>query len=198
VVRGFLLGWKMSEESDVHGIISERSQGLVDYAYRFARDAHGEQKRKYTGEPYINHPVAVAKIVMTCDDHNVTQIVAAILHDVIEDTDTTRKDIINAGFTWWAADMVVELSDVSKPEDGNRAIRKAMDRDHLAGISDKAKTVKLADCIHNSISITKYDPDFAKVYMREMQVLIPLLSGGNSKLFERAMRMIIDYYVGPK
>jgi len=179
-----------------HGIIYPRSQGLIDFAYRYANDAHGDQVRKYTGEPYINHPVAVAKIVMTCDYVDVTMVVAALLHDVIEDTDKTHQDIMDAGFTRWAADMVVELSDVSRPEDGNRAARKEMDRNHLAGISDHAKTVKIADLIHNSYSITKHDPNFARVYMREKQLLLPLLVGGDQGLMDRANRIIIDYYVG--
>jgi len=185
----------MSKDSDIHGILMPRSQELIDYAYRFARDAHGEQKRKYTGEPYINHPVAVANIVMTTDP-DCEMVCAALMHDLIEDTEETFESISDAGFRDSIAKLVVELSDVSKPEDGNRAVRKAMDRDHLSTISDRAKTVKLADCIHNSLSIVKHDKDFAKVYMREMQSLIPMLKGGNVELFERANRMIIDYYVG--
>lgn len=181
----------------MHGIVYSRSQGLIDFAYTYAKYAHGDQRRKYTGEPYINHPVAVAKIVMTTNP-DCEMIAAAILHDVIEDTSRTYEDIRDAGFMVGIANLVRELSDVSRPEDGNRATRKAMDRDHLAGISNRGKTIKLADCIHNSISITKYDPNFAKVYMREMQALIPLLSGGDEVLFERTNRMIIDYYVGPK
>jgi len=47
----------------MHGIKHSRSQALIDHAYAFAKSAHEGQVRKYTGEPYINHPVEVAKIV---------------------------------------------------------------------------------------------------------------------------------------
>ena len=184
----------MSEESEVHGIIMDRSQGLIDYAYCFARDAHGDQKRKYTGEPYINHPVAVAHIVMTTDP-DCEMVCAALMHDVIEDTAKTFEDIRDAGFRDGIARLVVELSDVSKPEDGNRATRKAMDREHLAGISDRAKTIKLADLIHNSGSIAKYDQDFSKVYMREKRLLLPLLEGGDPGLMALAESIVDKYYM---
>ena len=173
----------------------ERSQGLIDHAYRFARDAHGDQKRKYTGEPYINHPIAVAHIVMTTDP-DCEMVCAALLHDVIEDTSKTYEDIRDVGFGDSIARLVVELSDVSKPEDGNRAFRKAMDREHLARACDRAKTVKLADLINNSESITKYDPNFASVYMKEKQLLLPLLKGGDQSLMDSAYRIIVDYYEG--
>jgi len=182
----------------MHGIIYERSQDLIDFAVKFGNEAHGDQVRKYTGEPYINHPIAVAKIVMTCDYYDVDMVTSAILHDVIEDTTITHQDIMRAGFGCTVANMVVEPSDVSKPEDGNRAIRKAMDREHLSGISDRAKTVKLADLIHNSESITQHDPGFAKVYMKEMQLLLGLLKDGDKELWNTLSRIIIDYYLGPK
>lgn len=182
----------------MHGIIYERSQGLIDSAVIFGNKAHGDQVRKYTGEPYINHPIAVAKIVMGCDYYDVDMVVAAILHDVIEDTPVTREDIIDAGFGGGVADLVVELSDASRPEDGNRATRKAIDREFLSAVSNRAKTVKLADLINNSESITEYDPDFAKVYMKEKQLLLEVLHGGDAELMERANQIIIDYYLGPK
>lgn len=176
-----------------HGITSPKSQELVNFAYEYAKEAHGDQKRKYTGEPYINHPVAVAKIVMGVP-HNIDMLCAALLHDVIEDTERTYEDIRDVGFMFPIADMVVELSDVSKPEDGNRAFRKQLDREHLATISNHAKTVKLADLINNSESITRHDAGFAKVYMKEKKLLLPLLEGGDHKLMEIATKIVDDYY----
>jgi len=183
----------MTTESDVHGLIMPRSQELIDYAYRYARDAHGDQKRKYTGEPYINHPVSVANIVMTTNP-DCEMVCAALMHDLIEDTDETFESIRDAGFREGIARLVVELSDVSKPEDGNRATRKAIDREHLSTISDRAKTIKLADLIDNSSSITEYDPDFSKVYMKEKSLLLPVLKGGDSVLMSRANEIVNDYY----
>ncbi len=179
---------------DEHGIVLPRSQALVDMAYEFAKKAHGNQKRKYTGEPYVNHPVAVAKIVMEVFP-DVDCVCAALLHDVIEDTDATYQDLIDAGFMFPIADLVRELSDVSKPEDGNRATRKEIDRQHTAKASGRGKTVKLADLINNTDSITQYDPNFAKVYMNEKRKLLQVLKGGNSELMERALKLVSDYYL---
>ena len=178
-----------------HGIIHNRSQGLIDAAYRFAKIAHGDQKRKYTGESYIIHPVAVAKIVASVTDGCV-EIAAALLHDVIEDTDKTYDDIFNAGFRHLVANLVLEVTDVSKPEDGNRAIRKEIDRQHLAKASPSGQTIKLADLIHNTESIVKYDPGFAQVYMREKQLLLEVLTKGDKTLYKHAQKLVFDYMEG--
>ena len=68
---------------------------------------------------------------------------AALLHDVLEDTEVTYA-VLHQEFGLVVADYVLWLSDVSKPEDGNRKVRKQMDLDHTAASSPAAKTVKLA------------------------------------------------------
>jgi len=176
-----------------HGIIHSRSQGLIDFAYEFAKEAHGEQKRKYTGEPYINHPVEVAQIVSDVTE-DCEMICAALLHDVIEDCGVTWSDLMHEGFGAGIACMVNMLSDISRPNDGNRAARKAIDRVHIAGGSPRAHTVKLADLISNTASITKYDPGFAKVYMNEKSLLLPILRDGDAVLWERANSLVLEYY----
>lgn len=161
-------------------------------AIQFAIVAHGEQKRKYTGEPYILHPLAVAQIVRRVSN-NENALVAAVLHDVIEDTDVGVEEIIKEfGFT--VANMVDWLTDKSKPEDGNRAIRKKIDRDSLAEASPIVKTIKLADLIHNSESILAYDEKFAKVYMKEKSQLLAVLRGGDEALFKEATDIVDSYY----
>jgi (p)ppGpp synthase/HD superfamily hydrolase len=172
-----------------HGITHTRSQGLIDFAYRYAKEAHGNQKRKYTGQPYITHPVAVANIVATvttdCD-----MLAAALLHDVLEDTDRTYDDIRDAGFGFTVADLVLELTDVSKPEDGNRATRKEIDRMHLATVSASAKTIKLADLIHNTESICRYDEGFARIFMKEKEALLAVLTEGDATLYAHATEIV--------
>ncbi len=175
-----------------HGIKHKRSQALINFAYKFAKEAHGEQKRKYTGEPYINHPVAVAKIVtIVTDDCEI--ICAALLHDVIEDTEVTYEEI-KSEFWHSIADLVLAVSDVSVPEDGNRSVRKAIDRDHLSKASNRAKTIKLADLIDNSSSITRYDPGFARVYMNEKAALLDVLKEGDHTLYKQALKIVANYY----
>ncbi|MEG1372186.1 MAG: HD domain-containing protein, partial [Mucinivorans sp.] len=65
---------------------------LIRSAYEFARDAHRGVKRK-SGEPYITHPLSVARIVVAEIGLGVKSVVAALLHDVVEDTDYTVEDI---------------------------------------------------------------------------------------------------------
>ena len=60
------------------------------------------------------------------------------------------------------AKLVVELTDVSKPEDGNRKTRKAIDRDKLAGVSAEAQTIKYADLTSNGRDIGQNDPKLRK------------------------------------
>ena len=139
----------------------------------FATAAHGEQKRKYSAAPYIVHPIRVAQKMI---EHGADtgQIKAALLHDVVEDTPVTI-DEIGYRFGKDVAELVGYLTDVSKPEDGNRTVRKAKDREHLASASPRAKSVKLADIIDNGHDITNNDPGFAKVYIKEIKSVLGVL-----------------------
>ena len=139
-------------------------------AHAFAAKAHAsiDQRRKYTNDPYIVHPVSVASIVAAAGGSEV-MIAAAFLHDVVEDTPVTIEEV-EAEFGSEVARLVAELTDVSRPEDGNRKARKAIDRDHSAAASPEGQTIKLADLIDNSETITAYDPNFAVVYMREKRL----------------------------
>jgi (p)ppGpp synthase/HD superfamily hydrolase len=146
---------------------------LILLARTFAGRAHRGQVRKYTGEPYINHPVEVADIVRR---HNGSpeMIAAALLHDVVEDTDVTLDDI-RREFGEAVANLVEDLTDVSRPDDGNRATRKAMDREHTARASAAAMVIKAADLISNTSSIVEHDPNFAKVYLKEKRALLDVM-----------------------
>lgn len=175
-----------------HGIICSRSQPLIDQAYRFAVNAHGDQKRKYTGEPYVNHCVEVAKIVQSAGG-DIEMICAALLHDTIEDTPVTHEELVKEchGFYAGIADLVLWLSDVSKPEDGNRAVRKTIDRIRIGQAPARAKTIKLADLISNSASIINHDPKFAKTYLAEKRLLLNVLKEGDSTLWSRANDILL-------
>jgi (p)ppGpp synthase/HD superfamily hydrolase len=165
---------------------------LVQKAKAYATRAHEGQVRKYTGVPYIVHPIEVMEIVRTVK-HDDTMLAAALLHDVVEDTDCTLDDI-RAEFGEDVTSLVADLTDVSELGDGNRQTRKAKDRAHSAGASDSAQTVKLADLINNSLDIVKHDPSFAKVYMVEKFLLLGVLTHGDKILFRRALKLVVDYY----
>jgi (p)ppGpp synthase/HD superfamily hydrolase len=162
-------------------------------AARFAVIAHGRQVRKYTGEPYIAHPLAVAAAYMAAEREDFVGGAAAILHDVVEDTPVTEAEVREL-FGDDVGDLVMEVTNASKPEDGNRAARKAIDREHLAKASYKGKTIKLADVIDNLKSIMQHDPHFAKIYMTEKRELLPLLKGGNADLFRELSALIESYF----
>ncbi len=175
-----------------HEIVSRRSQGLIDFALSYATAAHGDQRRKYTGEPYIIHPIAVAQTVALVTD-DVNMISAAFLHDVIEDTDRTYEDIKDAGFGYDIAELVLGMTDVSVSEDGNRETRKRLDRDHLAVQSSQVQTIKLADLIDNSKSIIMYGGKFAPVYMAEKKLLLEVLTKGDKSLRETALEIVKNF-----
>jgi len=112
---------------------------IITKAKRFAINAHGDinHRRKYTGEPYVFHSIEASNIVASVTkDLNV--IAAALLHDVVEDTPCTSEDIYEI-FGADIGQLVAEVTDISKPSDGNRAVRKAKDREHLAGASVRGK-----------------------------------------------------------
>ena len=163
---------------------------LVERARLFAEAAHGriDHRRKYTGVAYTEHLRQVADLVSeVTDDPEI--LAAAWLHDTIEDTPVTVRDIETA-FGPALAGLVVELTDVSRPGDGNRAARKAIDLHHLAAASPRAKTVKLADLIDNCLDICANDPGFARTYITEMNALLGVLKEGDNGLYSRASEVL--------
>lgn len=166
---------------------------LISNAFIYALAAHTaiNQRRKYTGEPYINHSIEVADIVLCAPDTTDTIVAAAYLHDVVEDTAVTNDDIRET-FGDEVVDLVGWLTDVSKPEDGNRATRKAIDREHIARAPAEAQTIKLADLISNGRTILTHDKKFAKVYLEEKRLLLDVLTKGDKWLHERASKIVED------
>jgi len=161
-------------------------QRAKDFATRY--HASIDHKRKYTGEPYITHPAAVVELVRGVP-HTEAMICAAWLHDTVEDTPCTLGEIERV-FGFEVAALVEMLTDVSKPSDGKRAVRKAIDREHTAKASPQAKTIKLADLIDNTRSIVERDPSFAKVYLAEKALLLEVLRDGDATLWEMAHGMM--------
>ena len=165
---------------------------VVTKAAAFAKAAHEsiDQRRKYSNEPYIVHPQAVAETVATVTDDPAT-IAAAWLHDVVEDTPISI-DEIKTEFGADIAGLVADLTDVSKPTDGNRNERKAIDREHTAKADVRAKTVKLADVINNLNDLVRQDPKFAVTYLAEKELLLKVLTDGNPTLFKQAEQVIAE------
>jgi guanosine-3',5'-bis(diphosphate) 3'-pyrophosphohydrolase len=163
---------------------------IVERARVFATAAHAAvgQVRKYTFEPYIVHPAEVAKIVRDAGGSE-AMVAAAWLHDTVEDTGVTIETI-RAEFGVEVAELVGWLTDVSRPEHGNRAHRKALDRAHSAAAPAEAQTVKLADLIANTRSIMAHDVAFAKTYLEEKRLLLAVMTKGDARLMAEARKFI--------
>ena len=130
--------------------ISDEGRERILKAFDFANNAHAGVKRK-SGEPYIIHPLAVAKIVSGEIGLGVTSIVAAILHDVVEDTDYTLEDIRNlfGPKVSRVVDGLTKLSDeITSQHDSKQATNF---RKMLMTLSDDVRVIliKLADRLHN-------------------------------------------------
>jgi (p)ppGpp synthase/HD superfamily hydrolase len=159
---------------------------LVERARAFAIAAHAAvgQRRKYTDEPYHVHLAAVAQRVQSVP-HTESMVAAAWLHDTREDTHVSHE-LLAAEFGSEVAELVDELTDVSRPGDGNRATRKALDRAHLAQASTAAQTIKLADLIDNTSSIVQFAPAFARIYLDEKRALLDVLVHADATLLAQA------------
>lgn len=163
---------------------------LVRKARLFATQAHRriDQRRKYTNQPYEVHLKAVAGLVASVSD-DPHCLAAAWLHDTVEDTSATLEEI-EAEFGREVSEIVSDLTDVSKPGDGNRATRKAIDLAHSAEASIRAKTIKLADLIDNCRDICRHDDRFARVYLSEMAALLQVLQQGDPVLLVKATKTL--------
>jgi len=160
-----------------------RTSPLIERARVFATTAHEAvgQKRKYTDEPYIIHPTQVARIVQSVPGHTAQMVASAYLHDVIEDTKVTEDELF-VEFGEEVTNLVVWLTKITKPEDGNRAHRMNLERVRLGKAPAEAQTVKVADLIANAGSIMEFDPSFAKVYLKEKKELLDVLTKADATL----------------
>lgn len=166
---------------------------IIEKARKFAIEAHGQQVRKYTGEPYWHHCQAVAELVASTGADTDT-VAAAWLHDTVEDCEVDVATIGNV-FNGRIAMFVYYLTDTPKGY-GNRRERKDRDVNRLATAPAPVQTIKLADLIDNTSSIVEHDPQFAKLYLAEKRTLLSVLTKGNSDLYSRAFELAHQNYTG--
>lgn len=130
--------------------LTPEDKKLIRKAFGVAVDAHQEQRRK-SGEAYIFHPIAVAKIVASEIGLGATSIAAALLHDVVEDTDITVLDIEKM-FNPKVAQLVEGLTKISKiQKDLNSSMQAENFRKMILTLNDDVRVIliKLADRLHN-------------------------------------------------
>ncbi len=171
---------------------------LEEKALKFATEAHGrfKEKRKFTGEDYIVHPIAVVELVKQYTNKE-TVIAAAYLHDYLEslfphDYDFGCK-VLEDNFSQEVSSLVYELSNTYSRyfiSELNRTERKILENHRLQKASSDAKLIKLCDiydnCSHLPAKESK-DFDFTKLYIREKLEQIEYLSSKNdNEVFKKA------------
>ncbi len=136
--------------------ITSPDLNLIFDALAFAAAKHRLQKRKSRGTPYINHPIEVARLLVTVGGIKDEEVLAAaILHDTIEDTETTAEEI-EERFGKTVLDMVLECTDDKSLPKAERKRRQIENASHK---SPSAKCLKIADKISNVNDIGEHPPE---------------------------------------
>lgn len=164
------------------------------HALAFAAHKHRDQRRKDAeASPYINHPIALADLLVNAGDiDDITVLAAAILHDTIEDTETTADELERE----FGSEITAAVLAVSDDKTLDKAERKRLQIEHAASLTRTAKLVKLADKICNVRDVANSPPanwtlerrrtyfDWAKAVVDELRGVHP----GLEALFDEAYR----------
>lgn len=166
---------------------------------RWVQDTHGEQKRKYTGEPYWKHCYEVAQ---HASEYNIKLgVEIGLCHDLIEDTECTLPDLLrflmSSGYdnkeslfiTFCVDDLTDEYTKEKYPT-LNRKARKELEAERLGNAHPDAQSVKYCDLINNTDSICEHDPKFAKIYLKEKKMILSRMSDGHYKIKQDCERQV--------
>lgn len=174
---------------------------LLEAVRNYADAAHGSQRRKYSPDRYIVHPI---RVMETCSAFTQDPAIlsAALLHDVLEDTKFTRQQlqdflmtIMDEGNASRTLRFVIELTDIYTKENYphyNRRKRKRKEADRIEKTSAESQTIKYADIIDNVPEITEHDPDFANTFLHECKQLLSRMKKGNQELYQRAVDVVTE------
>jgi guanosine-3',5'-bis(diphosphate) 3'-pyrophosphohydrolase len=138
---------------------SKMDQRMIRKAFKFANEAHKGTRRR-SGEPYILHPIAVAKIVTYEMGLGTKSVVCALLHDVVEDTDYSIEDIENQ-FGKKVSSIIDGLTKISGVFDNQSSLQAENFRKMLLTLSDDVRVIliKLADRLHNMRTLDSLPPN---------------------------------------
>ena len=160
---------------EINQYVSRAQVMEIEKAYEFAKKAHGNQIR-YTGEPYITHPVAVAQILAQMRMDPPT-LMAAILHDVIEDTPVTEADLIEH-FGKEVTDLVDGVTKLTQIHFENYAQAQAENfrKMIMAMASDiRIILIKLADRLHNMRTLSGLPPEKKRrISLETLEIFAPI------------------------
>lgn len=177
--------------------LTKQQEKLFDFVKKW----HGDQKRKYTYEPYWYHLWNVANIVSKFVPNTIE---IALCHDLFEDTKCTPRDLSNhltqdcnysLGYATAVVNGVKNLTDVFTKEAyplENRAERKLKEAYRLSYVGSACQSIKYADLIDNTRSIVLYDPGFSKTYIPEAIELLNRLRIGNIYLLLQLASILQD------
>jgi (p)ppGpp synthase/HD superfamily hydrolase len=169
-------------------ILNKQQELLLE----FVKAKHGSQMRKYTNTPYWEHLVRVAEL---SSEHILNPIVVevALCHDLFEDTLCNYTELNNflhtIGYShedsYIICQFVTELTDQYTSKDYpdlNRKERKLREANRLGSINFIPQSIKYADLIDNTESIVKFDPGFAKIYLKEKREILQHMRNGQIDL----------------
>lgn len=154
---------------------SPEDQALITKAFNLANGAHDKMRRK-SGEPYILHPIAVAKIATTEIGLGTNSIVSALLHDVVEDTDFTIEDI-RMQFGDKVANIVDGLTKIAGVFDGQSDLQAENFKKIIMTMSNDLRVIfiKLADRLHNMRTLDSMPPNKQlKISSETLYIYAPL------------------------
>ena len=179
--------------------ISEKESLVLQKAYVFAGKAHKGQVRR-SGEPYLSHPLEVADYLadMKLDK---TTLVAALLHDVLEDTDATAADI-RENFGKEVADLVEGVTKISRVQEVSPEVRRAETiRKIILAMTDDIRIIfiKLADRIHNLKTLRHLDEERQRQIAREtLDIYAPIANRLGMGRIRAELEDLSFRYVAPE
>lgn len=169
-------------------------QKAILNAYALSKEAHKDQVRKYTGEPYIIHPVDVAVTLRNYLGNKATasMISATLMHDVVEDTEVSFNTIAKQ-FDKETVHIVSGLTSASKwLVNFNRSKRKSIDKAFFKFTGWEIQSIKCADIIDNLRTILIYDKGFAVTYLKEKKDLVEVLHLADQDILNALYKVIED------
>lgn len=164
----------------------------IKQAHSFALERHKGQYRKFTKEPYIRHPEQVVCLLAMYEGIDEAILVAAILHDVIEDTYTTIHEIQDT-FGKRVADLVQELSTDERAK--KTFGKKVYMSNHINGMSSDAFTIKLADRLHNVLGLMdpRMSSGFVSWYIIETNYILDNLVRSKYTKVQRDLLKVLEF-----
>ncbi|MCU0618771.1 MAG: HD domain-containing protein [Gemmatimonadaceae bacterium] len=166
------------------GAAITESTRLLAAATFAARQHRGQRRKGSLADPYINHPLQVAELIARVGGHTELQtLMAAILHDTVEDTDTELEDIERE----FGAEIAALVAEVTDDKSIPKSERKRLQVEHAPHLTPRAKVIKLADKLCNVTDIgadppTWWEPERMLGYFDWADAVVAGLRGVNPAL----------------